>query len=89
MGGVFMKALSFPLNYLFAGVFKFNPSVVYGLVLVFDLLLGYFVNRHFVFKQTQTKQGKTAIVQFLLAGIGFRVLDWIIYLGLLSTSSYI
>lgn len=84
MGGVFMKALSFPLNYLFAGMFKFNPSVVYGLVLVFDLLLGYFVNRHYVFSQTQTKRGKTAMAQFLFAGIGFRLLDWGVYLGLLE-----
>jgi putative flippase GtrA len=84
MGGVFMKSLSFLFNYVFAGVFKFDTSTVYGLVLVFDLLLGYFVNRHFVFNQTQTKRGKTAMVQFLLAGIGFRLMDWGIYLGLLE-----
>jgi putative flippase GtrA len=79
-----MKSLSFLLNYTFAGIFKFETSTVYGLVLGFDLLLGYFVNRHFVFKQTQTKQGKTAMLQFLLAGIGFRLLDWGLYLGLLE-----
>lgn len=84
MGGVFMKSLSFVFNFIFADFLKFDPSTVYGLVLVFDFLLGYFVNRYYVFNQSRTKSGQRVLIQFILAGVAFRGLDWAIYVNLLS-----
>lgn len=81
-GGVGMKAVSFLLNYLLADLLQLNVELTYVFVLVVDLIMGYFVNRYFVFK-TEDKGHKEVIKNFLIAGVTFRALNWGIYVLIL------
>lgn len=78
-GGVILKIFSFSLNYLLADVFAYHKEISYAFVLLFDLLLGFIINRYFVFSQTQERKNSEAFSMFIIAGLGFRLLNWAIY----------
>ena len=83
-GGVAMKAVAFGINYLLADFFGYDPSLVYILVLIIDFFMGYFINRFYVFKSDSEKSHKQVFSKFVIAGVGFRVLNWLIYVGLIK-----
>lgn len=77
-GGVVLKVFSFALNFLLVDIYKVELGLAYFTVLVFDLVLGYLINKYFVFSQS-TKGHNETFKKFILAGIGFRGLNWLIY----------
>lgn len=77
-GGVVLKVFSFALNFLLVDIYKVELGLAYFTVLVFDLVLGYLINKYFVFLQS-TKGHNETFKKFILAGIGFRGLNWLIY----------
>lgn len=76
--GLIIRAIDFALNFLLAEVFELAIRPVYFLVMVVDFSLGYLNSRYVVFK-TKNKSHKDTLTKFLIAGIGFRLLDWLIY----------
>lgn len=83
-GGVVMKAVAFALNYLLADYFQLDPSRVYIFVLLVDFLFGYFINRFYVFEVTKDQSHKKTFFNFVIAGLSFRGLNWLIYVGILK-----
>lgn len=83
-GGIVMKIVAFGLNYFLADYLAYDPSLVYVLVLVVDFFIGYFINRFYVFKSDTDKSHKQIFTQFMIAGLGFRALNWLIYVGIIK-----
>jgi len=79
-----MKSISFLLNYILADIFQFNPVNSYVSILLIDFILGYFINRYFVFETDPNKKHSKIILQFVVAGGTFRVLNWLIYIALID-----
>lgn len=78
-GGVLLKVFSFGLNYILADFLNLNIEITYFFVLVCDFLLGFLINRYFVFTKKQEDSNKKVFGKFIIAGVSFRVLNWLIY----------
>ena len=82
--GVFMRGLAFLLNFIFADYYDYNHRVVYFLIMILDFFIGYAISRFYVFNETFNKSHTDAMKQFLIAGISFRVADWLFYVILVE-----
>lgn len=82
--GVFMRGLAFALNYIFADHLDYHHRIVYFLIMILDFFIGYAISRFYVFNQTFEKSHKKVMQQFLIAGISFRVADWLFYVLLVE-----
>ena len=84
-GGVALKVVSFGLNYILADYLGLNKELTYIFVLIADFLLGFAINRYFIFKKTEDSQTNSQVFKkFVIAGLGFRGLNWLIYIGMLK-----
>lgn len=83
-GGIAMKAVAFGLNYLLADLLGYDPAITYVAVLLVDFLLGYFVNRIYVFETDENKSHKKTFALFLTAGLTFRGINWLLYYGMIT-----
>lgn len=79
-----MKAVSFGVNYLFADFFELNVGFVYAAAMLVDFAMGYFINRFYVFNTDSAKSHKQVMSKFIAAGLSFRALNWLIYMGILK-----
>ena len=77
-GGVVLKIFSFALNYILVDFVDIKHGFAYFIVLAFDLLLGYIINKYFVFSGSD-KGHRDTFTKFMIAGVGFRGLNWLIY----------
>ena len=84
-GGVLLKIFSFTLNYILADLLSLNKEMMYIFVLLCDFLVGFLVNRFFVFNNQSTKSHKETFSKFLIAGLGFRAINWLIYVYILKS----
>lgn len=84
-GGVAMKVVAFGLNYLLADYLGYNPEKIYILVLLVDFIMGYFINRFYVFEADKNKSHKQTFTLFVIAGLSFRGLNWLIYVSILKS----
>ena len=82
--GVFMRGLAFVLNFIFADHFEYNHRIVYFLIMILDFFIGYGISRFYVFTESYTKTHKKAMMQFLIAGVSFRIADWLFYVVLVE-----
>lgn len=82
--GVFMRGLAFFLNYIFADLYDHSHRIVYLFIMILDFFIGYAISRFYVFNQTFNKSHTDALKQFLIAGISFRVADWLFYVLLVE-----
>jgi putative flippase GtrA len=87
-GGVFMKAFAFFLNYILVSFIHLEVKTAYGIVLVCDFFLGFFVNRFFVFKKDELSSHKRTLLLFIVTGLIFRVCDGLVYLFLVEKLSF-
>lgn len=86
--GAVMRGISIVLNYFFAEFLALNIRLVYFFVLTLDFFIGYLFNRFFVFNQSFERSHKSTLVAFLIGGISFRALDWIIYVLLVEKAGF-
>ena len=84
LGGIGMKAISFGLNYVLVVLLTLPPSPSYIFILCLDFILGYIVNRHFVFQANKSLSYKKTLIQFLITGASFRLMNWLIYMAFLT-----
>lgn len=77
-GGVLMKAIAFFINFILNEYFKLNKYIAYIFVLIIDFIIGYFINRKYVFR-SQSNDLKKQFTLFIIAGGLYRLLDWSIY----------
>ncbi len=84
-GGAALKVVSFGLNYILADYLSLNKELTYIFVLIADFLLGFAINRYFIFKKTEDSQKDSQVFKkFVIAGLSFRGLNWLIYIGILK-----
>jgi putative flippase GtrA len=89
-GGVLLKAFSFLLNYILADLLAISISIAYTIVLVGDFFVGFLINRHFVFSDTKENKSSQVFFKFIIAGLGFRLLNWLLYVQIINkTGMYI
>jgi putative flippase GtrA len=89
-GGVLLKCFSFLLNYILVDLLNFPVNTTYIFVLVSDFFVGFLINRYFVFNDTKKKDSSHVFMKFLIAGIGFRALNWLLYVAIIDkTGMYI
>ncbi len=89
-GGVLLKCFSFLLNYILADLFNLPVNATYSFVLICDFFVGFLINRHFVFSDTKENKSSHVFFKFVIAGVGFRVLNWIAYVQIIDkTDMYI
>ncbi len=86
-----MQIVAFSLNFLLSGLLGLPHRIIYALVMINDFILGYIINRYFVFKKNNpTKSGRRLFIQFVIAGASFRVINWGLYVGIIEkTGAYI
>jgi putative flippase GtrA len=84
-GGVLLKIISFSLNYLLADLLNFNIEFSYFVVLFCDLILGFFINKNLVFDSTTQSREKKVFLKFIIAGVSFRFINWLIYVLILKS----
>ena len=82
--GVFMRGFAFVLNFIFADLLELNIRYVYFFIMVLDFFIGFTISRFYVFTESYTKTHRKAFVQFIVAGISFRVADWLFYILLVE-----
>ena len=82
--GIFMRGLAFILNFIFADYYDYNHRIVYFLIMILDFFIGYAISRFYVFTESYTKTHKKALMQFLIAGVSFRIADWLFYVVLVE-----
>lgn len=80
--GVFMRGLAIIINFIFADYLSYNHRVVYLFILINDFFIGYTLNRYFVYKAKNSH--KEVMLKFLLTGLVFRALDWVLYIVLVE-----
>lgn len=78
-GGVILKVFSFSLNYLLADLMQLHVEMTYAFVLICDFLLGFVINRYFVFNDSKNRSNKQTFALFAVAGLGFRFINWVLY----------
>ncbi len=84
-GGAVLKVFSFGLNYILADYLGLNKEFAYVFVLIADFLLGFLINRYFIFKKTEKSEKDLKVFRnFIIAGLGFRGLNWVIYICILK-----
>ena len=82
-GGIALKVFSFGLNYILVSLVSIQINIAYFVVLLADFLVGYFINRFFVFSETSDSHKKT-FSKFLVAGLSFRALNYFLYSWLIT-----
>lgn len=83
-GGVILKIFSFGLNFILADLLALDLELTYIFVLFCDLILGFFINRYFVFNKTKTRKNSQTLTMFFIAGLGFRAMNYFIYIAILN-----
>jgi putative flippase GtrA len=81
-------ALAVPLNWLLVSHLHWNKAGAYGLVLVVQVTLNFFMCRWFVFKNRKQTPLWTQLVRFLSGIMLFRAADWALYTVLVSVLGF-
>ena len=84
LGGVVLKGFSFGANFILVDFLNIQYDFSYFLALVLDLLVGYLINRYFVFSESNQGFKGKVLFKFFTAGILFRGLNWCLYVFLLK-----
>ena len=81
MGGVTLSGISFINNYIFVHLLHWPVRPAYLLTLIIDFSIGFLINRFFVFKKSEyQKTNKNMFTEFVVWGLSFRALNWLIYI---------
>ncbi len=83
-GGVILKIFSFGLNFILADLLALDLEFTYIFVLFCDLILGFVINRYFVFNKTKTRKNSQTLTMFFIAGLSFRAMNYFIYIAILN-----
>lgn len=76
--GVLINAAAFGINYLLAGCWGLYKPLAYALVLAINALVGYGINRVWVFSTTRRFMG-LSLVWYVAAFLGLRLADWAVF----------
>ena len=84
LAGLPSASFAIPLNILLVEVGKVNKPFSYAIVIFFQILLNFsFINK-FVFKNKKENLIILSFFKFFFVILIFRILDWFIYIQLLS-----
>ena len=84
IAGIPSASLAIPLNILLVEVGKINKPFSYAIVIFLQILLNFcFINKY-VFKNKKNKIIILSFLKFFFGILIFRILDWYIYIQLLS-----
>ena len=84
LAGLPSASLAIPLNILLVEFGTVNKPFAYGIVIVFQIFLNFcFINKY-VFKNKKNKLIILSFLKFFFGILIFRILDWFIYIQLLS-----
>ena len=84
LAGLPSASLAIPLNILLVEVGKVNKPFSYAIVIFFQILLNFsFINKY-VFKNKKDNLIILSFLKFFFGILIFRILDWFIYIQLLS-----
>ena len=84
LAGLPSASLAIPLNILLVEVGKVNKPFSYAIVIFFQILLNFFFINKYVFKNKKNKLIILSFLKFFFGILIFRILDWFIYIQLLS-----
>ena len=84
LAGLPSASFAIPLNILLVEVGRVNKPLSYSIVIIFQILLNFcFINKY-VFKNKEDKDIILSFLKFFFGILIFRILDWFIYIQLLS-----
>ena len=84
LAGLPSASLAIPLNIFLVEVGKVNKPFSYAIVIFFQILLNFFFINKFVFKNKKENLIILSFFKFFFVILIFRILDWFIYIQLLS-----
>lgn len=79
-----MFAVAMPINWLLVSRFQVNKPLAYGVVLLCQSTVNFFVCRWFVFQEVKPRSAWSRFLKFISGIFAFRVADWAVYV--LATS---
>lgn len=71
--------IAIPLNFALVQYLEISKPLAYGIVLVFQVTMNFFMCRWLVFKPGDHKSMKRQFAEFMAAILGFRIADWVLY----------
>lgn len=80
ISGVLIRLSTFILNFVLVKFFLFDIKIVYFFIQLLELIIGYTLNRKYVF----TNNTDNKVVHYLVASVVIRSCDWAIYVLLVE-----
>tara|TARA_S200000501_G_scaffold355915_1_gene378104 strand:- start:820 stop:1236 length:417 start_codon:yes stop_codon:yes gene_type:complete len=84
LAGLPSASIAIPLNILLVEVGKVNKPFSYAIVIFFQILLNFCLINKYVFKNKKDRFIISSFLKFFFGILIFRILDWFIYIQLLS-----
>jgi putative flippase GtrA len=84
--GFFLRVVTFIANYSFVDLLHWNKDLSFGLVMLIDFIITFYISFYYVFKPRGYGQDslKSFLIKSLVSGIILRAFNWWIYSWLLE-----